>query len=238
LRRNATGLNTVGVKRHQSVTKITGSIIDKKTDSFVVVWATDEPTSSIVDYKNVATGRTLRIVDDAKNTSHSVKVENLIPGTNYQVDISGINAAGNVFDAGSSLFIKTSVDVTPPVITNVKVDSALVLGLTDRTQTIISWQTDKPSTSTVYYEEGTGSLNKDLTNKQEDLTTLTTNHAIVLTVLKPGTVYRFQVSSTDAANNTAKPPIRTIITPRRTESIIDVIFKNFNETFNFVNNLK
>ena len=48
-----------------------------------------------------------------------------------------------------------------------------------------------------------------------------------LTSFKPGTVYRFQISSTDSAGNIVKPPIRTIITPRQNESIVDVIFKNF-----------
>ncbi|MDD4308237.1 MAG: DUF5011 domain-containing protein [Thermoplasmata archaeon] len=218
--------------------KISGAIIDKKKDSFTVVWTTDEPTTSIVDYKNTITGRASRTMDNSQNTSHSIKIENLTPGTSYQVDISGVNKDGNIFEAASSLFVTTSVDITAPIINNVKVDSALVLGRTDRIQTIISWQTDEPSTSIVYYEEGSGILTKELSNKQEDLNTFTTNHSIVLTSLKPGTVYRFQVASTDSANNTVKPPIRTIITPRRTESIVDVIFKNFNETFNFINNFK
>jgi hypothetical protein len=218
--------------------KISGAIIDKKKDSFTVVWTTDEPTTSIVDYKNTITGRASRTIDNSQNTSHSIKIENLTPGTSYQVDISGLNKEGNIFEAAASLFVTTSVDVIAPVINNVKVDSALVLGRTDRIQTIISWQTDEPSTSIVYYEEGSGILSKELANKQEDLNTFTTNHSIVLTSLKPGTVYRFQVASTDSANNTVKPPIRTIITPRRTESIVDVIFKNFNETFNFINNFK
>ena len=220
-----------------TASKIAGSIIDVKKDSFTVVWTTDQPTTSIVEYKNMKTGRIARIVDDVKNSSHSMKIENLTPGTLYEVTISGINDKGNLVEGNGSLNTKTSTDNVPPVISNIKLDNALVVGRTDRVQTIVSWQTDEPSTSTVYYEEGSGSPTAPLANKQEDLT-LTKNHVVILTVLKPGTVYRFTVDSTDDANNMSKPPIRTIITPKKIESIVDVISKNFSETFNFMNNVR
>ena len=127
--------------------------------------------------------------------------------------------------------------MTPPVITDLKVDSSLIVGLTDAVQTIVSWTTDKPSTSAVYYAEGSGAPDAPLPNKQED-TDLTLNHTIILTSLKAGTVYRFTVESTDDAGNTIKPPVRTIVTPKATQSIMDIIFKNFDDTFKFVNNVK
>lgn len=133
--------------------------------------------------------------------------------------------------------VKTSTDNASPSITNLKVESALIVGRTDKVQTIISWQTDEPSTSVVYYEEGPGSASKPLNNSQKDLE-LTKNHVIILSSLKSGTVYRFTVESTDDANNKTMPPVRTIITPKKTESIIDVIFKNFDDTFNFINNVR
>ncbi len=218
--------------------KIQGSIIAKTTDSFVVVWNTDEPTSSIVQYKNLKSGEKSSVVDNSnKNKSHSVKIENLTPGTSYEVKISGINDQGNVVEGNKLLTVTTLVDVTPPVIASVKVDSSLVVGRTDRVQTIISWATDEPSTSTAYYEEGPGSPTKPLANKQTDLE-LTKNHVVVLTSMKPGTVYRFTVESKDSAGNITKPPIRTIITPKKAESIMDIMFKNFDDTFNFIQNVK
>ena len=217
--------------------KIKGQIIDIKKDSFTVVWTTDESTSSIVEYKDLKTGRIARLVDDTMNTSHSTKIENLTNSTSYDVTISGVNAKGNTVEGSSVLSVKTSTDVIPPVISNLKVDSSLVVGRSDKVQTIISWTTDEPSTSTVYYEEGSGSLTDSLANKQVDAE-FTKNHVVILASLKAGTVYRFAVESTDDANNVAKPPIRTIITPKKAESIFDVIFKNFDDTFNFMNNVK
>jgi hypothetical protein len=46
------------------------------------------------------------------------------------------------------------------------------------------------------------------------------------------------VESTDGAGNTVKPPVRTIVTPAQTASIMDIIFKNFDDTFKFINNIR
>ncbi len=220
-----------------AASKIRASIVDIKNDSFTVVWNTDELTSSVVDYRNVKTGINARITDDIKNISHSVRVENLIPGTLYKVSISGVNEKGNSVEGESALNVRTSTDITPPTITNLKFSSAFIAGRTDKVQTIVSWQTDEPATSAVYFEEGSGSLDKKLSNKQEDVE-LTKNHTIILMTLKPGTVYRFNVSSIDNANNVAASPIRTIITPKKSDSIVDIIFKNFDDTFNFIKNVR
>jgi hypothetical protein len=219
--------------------KIRGTVTQKKVDSFIVSWQTDEPTTSIVEYKNVKSGEVSRVIDSFnKVSSHLVKVENLKPGTLYEVKISGVNEEGNIVEGVETIKASTSTDTKAPVITSFKVESSLVTGRTDRAQSIISWQTDEPSTSIVYYEEGSGSPDAKLGNKQEDTSTFTTNHVIILSTLKPGTIYRFQISSVDFADNVAKLPIRKIITPRPNESIVDIIFKNFDQTFNFLKNVK
>ena len=218
--------------------KIQAIILNKTNNSFTVVWNSDEPTSSIVEYRDGKTGRLSRMIDDTKNKSHSMKVENLTPGTTYTVSVSGINLAGNTIEGNAPITVTTSTDVTAPIITNLKVDSALVAGRTDRIQSIVSWTTDEPSTSTVYFEEGSGTATDALSNKQEDTSTLTTNHVVILSTLKPGTIYRFQIASTDEAGNTLTLPVRTIITPIQNESIVDIIFKNFDQTFNFLGNVR
>lgn len=228
---------SVDVTFNTKAVGIKASVIDRTNTSFKVVWNTPDPTSSIVEYKNLKNGKSLSMQDDVKNLSHSIRVENLDPGTSYEIKVSGMNAQGNTVEGTEAIVVKTSTDTTPPVITNLKVDSALVVGRTDKTQTIVSWTTDEPATSIVSYEEGPGSPDKELANKQED-NELTKNHVVILTVLKPGTIYRFQISSIDDVGNGVRLPIRTIITPRQAESIVDIIFKNFDETFNFVKNVK
>jgi hypothetical protein len=217
--------------------KIKASVVGIKTDSFTVVWTTDDPTSSIVQYKDLKGGTTGQVTDDTKSVSHSIQIQNLTQGTPYEIRVSGVNSLGNTVEGDQPIDISTSVDVTPPVISNFKINSALVPGTTDKIQSIVSWQTDEPSTSAVFYEEGPGSPTQALANKQED-TELSLSHTIILTTLKPGTIYRFQIASADSAGNINKLPVRTLITPSPSESIIDVIFKNFDQTFNFIKNVK
>ncbi|MBI3634293.1 MAG: fibronectin type III domain-containing protein, partial [Candidatus Yonathbacteria bacterium] len=218
--------------------KIVASIIERKKDSFTVVWTTLEPTSSIVEYKNLSSGRTARVTDDVKKTSHAMKIENLPSATSFSVNVSGINEKGNIIEAGTPLSVMTSKDVTAPALSGFKVANALVPGRTDRIQTIISWTTDELSDSVVYYEEGVGTTGdtKELANKVE-VPDLSANHNVILSSLKPGAIYRIKITSTDDSGNTGVFGPRTVITPRQTESITDIIFKNFEDSFKFLRNI-
>ncbi|OYV62879.1 MAG: hypothetical protein B7X03_03925, partial [Parcubacteria group bacterium 21-58-10] len=215
---------------------INASIVAIKNDGFTVAWKTDEPTSSIVEYQNLKTGENNLVTDATKNTYHSMDIQNLPSGTPYSVTVSGVNASGNKLDAASVLHVTTSVDVTPPVISNFKVDNALVPGRTGFIQTVVGWTTDKLANSTVYYEEGAGpaSTTKPLANKVESLDTYTTSHIIILPNLKAGTVYRIEAVSVDQSGNTKTFGPTSIITPNQTQSVLDIIVKNFEDTFKFL----
>ena len=217
-----------------SASKIDARITERKIDSFHVVWTTDAPSTSVVEYKKKGSVKAEKKSDDAMTTYHDVLVDHLVPATTYEVRPYSITKDGNIINPKSGLVVTTIKDITPPAISGFKVDSALVTGRNDRTQTIVSWKTDEPSTSVVYYEEGSGSPNKALANKQEDASSYTQNHVVILTSLKPGSIYRFQIASSDEAGNITKLPIRTIVTPKANESVVDVIFKNFDDTFNFI----
>lgn len=218
--------------------KIKASIAEKKNDGFTIFWSTDEPTTSVVDYKNVKTGEKNRMTDDGKKLYHSVKIEHLPSATAYEVRVSGINEKGNSVESAETLYVMTSADTTSPVITNFKVDNALVPGRNDRIQTVVGWMTDEPANSVVYYEEGAGSIatssERQLANKIDSLDSYVGNHIIIIPNLKPGSIYRIKVSSSDESGNIRTFGPRTIITPRQTESVLDVIFKNFEDTFKFL----
>jgi hypothetical protein len=218
--------------------KIKASIAEKKNDGFTVVWSTDEPTTSVVDYKNTKTGDKNRLTDDTKKLFHSVKIDKLPSATTYEVAVSGLNDKGNIVESSEILRVKTSSDTVAPIITNFKVDNALVPGRNDRIQTVVGWMTNESANSIVYYEEGAGSSasssEKELANKIEALDSYLMNHIIIIPNLKPGSIYRIKVTSADESGNTKTFGPRTIITPRQTESVLDVIFKNFEDTFKFL----
>ncbi len=214
--------------------KVQAQIQDKKKDSFHVTWSTDVPSSSIVQYRKLGSPSYNKITDETLSTYHDVLVKDLTPATTYEVKAYGLTKDGNLVEVKEGMTVTTSQDVTPPQITNFKVDSTLIPSRSDRIQTVVSWRTDEPATSVIYYEEGSGSPGAALANKQENADTLTDSHVVILTKLKPGTIYRFQISSSDDAGNTTTLPISTVVTPRQNQSIVDVIFKNFGDTFSFI----
>ncbi|MBI2450782.1 MAG: hypothetical protein HYV52_00365 [Parcubacteria group bacterium] len=218
--------------------KFQAIISDIKKDSFRVIWTTGEPTTSIVEYKNLKTNAINRKIDEVKRPFHDILIENLNPATTYEVKAFGYNELENLVETKEILKATTSKDVTPPEISSLKIDSALVPGRADRAQTIVSWKTDEPATSIVFYEEGSSKTDKEFANKIEISNSWVLDHTVILTNLRSGKIYRIQISSVDQAGNKSIFPIRTIITPRQTESILDVIFKNFEETFKFLRKIR
>ncbi|MBX4191247.1 MAG: fibronectin type III domain-containing protein [Candidatus Doudnabacteria bacterium] len=206
-------------------------------NSFRVTWRTSDPTSSVVEYRNTKTGVLNQKAIEELATSHEISVDALTPATTYEVTVYGINSKGNKVQTATAVKITTSIDTKAPEILSLKIDTALIPGRNDRTQTIVSWKTTEPSTSTVYYEEGggtSGDEQKTLANKVEITNSFVLDHAVVISVLKPGGLYRIQVGSTDSAGNTVTLPVKTIVVPRQSESILDVVFKNFEDTFKFL----
>jgi hypothetical protein len=213
---------------------VKAQVLDVQPDSFKVGWVTDSKTTSVIQYTDRATGVTQTTEDKALATQHFVSAENLSSGHTFDVQVYGYDQNGNRIGMEGSLVVTTSVDHTLPQIVSLHIDSNLVPGRTDIIQSIVSWKTDKPSTSAVYFEEGAGSVNAQLKNEVQNDTGFVQDHVVILPNLKPSTVYRIQVSSTDQSGNTMILPVRTIITPQQSESIIDIIFKNFSDTFNFI----
>ena len=103
-----------------------------------------------------------------------------------QLDVTDLYAAG-------------TADVTAPIISS-------VASSTTATTATISWSTNETATSTVRYGPDTnyGSASTSAS--------LVTSHSIVLTGLSPSTLYHFQVSSADAANNIATSSDYTFFT--------------------------
>jgi serine protease len=83
-------------------------------------------------------------------------------------------------------------DTTPPVISDVQ-----AVDITHNSATI-TWTTDEPATSVVYYGLTTGYGNT------ESVGGYTTSHSVTLTSLSPETLYHYKVESTDSSDNTAQ----------------------------------
>ena len=215
-----------------SASKIEASKIGNT--EFQIQWITSQKTSSIVEYTNTITGRRQQEEDKNLVENHVMKIENLNPATEYSIRTFGYDTDNNIIEGGS-IKVKTTKDLKTPEISNIRINSALLPGQSNLLQTVISWSTDEPSTTQVYYDEGV-SKSEDLAKsvKQEGLSN---EHILIVPSLKPSTVYRFKIISVDQTGNVAKSPIKTVLTPEKGENVIDIIIKNLQESFGFLKNL-
>jgi hypothetical protein len=130
------------------------------------------------------------------NTSNPyINVTGRTANTLYEIQITTVDTTGNINSSIVSDTAQTdiSLDVTPPVISNIQETS-----ITD-SQATITWDTDEPSDSVVRYSTTSG--NYSLT--QADPTDVT-SHSILLSSLQPSTTYYYIVESQDPAANTAQ----------------------------------
>ena len=114
-----------------------------------------------------------------------------MPTAGWQFDHWEGDLAGSVNPSSVTLSTDRSVtavftqDVTPPTISNVQVQAG-------QTSATITWDTDEPATSNLAY-----GLTSSYGSTVYD-PSLETSHSVELDGLAPGTLYHFEVCSSDA----------------------------------------
>jgi len=203
--------------------------------AIIVSWDTNTETSSIITY--YPQGR----VGDAKDEvsvalikgPHKVLLKGLNPQVVYQAIVKGKDKAGNEAVSDAQTFT-TSTDTRPPQVLNLRIEGSSDTqsssgGIEDaKSQLVVSWDTDEPSTSQVEYGEGTGSTYSQKT--QED-TNLTTNHIIIISNLTPSRVYHLRTLSKDKAQNTGQSVDTVTITPKSSRSALELVIGNMSDVF-------
>jgi len=198
-------------------------------------WMTNIDTDAMLKY--IPYRNNVLAVDQAKAKTdktfsliHEITLDDLEAGTIYQVELSGKDKKNDKISKVIPTFI-TSNDDLPPIIYQVQSSSAINQGKTDTIQTVISWMTNEPSTSKVYYIKGLGKESDLFSSSSQLDLNYTKKHITIITKLEPGSIYRFMVESTDSTNNTTLSKVYTILTPRKQETVFDVIKKNFVDVF-------
>jgi len=207
--------------------------IDDETAAFR--WTTTEPgtsTVTITPYRgNTRAVEELRsIVDTTTTLIHQIEVADLEPSTRYHVELVSTNASNQRATKEIDSF-STVLTPNPPVISRIQVDSALSTGESIKVQSIISWVTDKPSTSRVYWREGVGQADEELSASSPLDQVYTKRHLVVLTAFKPGAVYQLRVESTDSNGQTTLSTPLTILTPQQEQTVFEVIMGAINQAF-------
>jgi len=217
--------------------KVTPTIARIGKTEITINWITGEPATSIIEYTNLVTGRRERAIKQREETTHSIVLEDLVIDTPYRITVFGVGESGNLIEAQEDLTVRTGRDTVAPTIKSLKISNTLIPGRNDLVQTTVSWRTDEPAIGRVEYLEGASIVNETLVNSEEKPDALTTEHGFIITKLRPGRIYQIKVIATDEAGNRSESPTRLIVTPRQSESIFDIVIKNFEDTFQFVRKL-
>ena len=184
--------------------QITGVAATGITDnSAIIVWTTDAPSESSVEYGISTTYGFVSAFDNTLVTSHSVALADLAAQTTYHYKVKSRDASGIWAETPDGTFT-TGIDMgtDPPKIL------FLTPGDPTNSGAAISWSTNEPATSQVEY---------GLTDKYGFTTAPSTEfktaHLVPITDLKAGMTYHYRVISTDAAGNRAVSDDKTFNTP-------------------------
>lgn len=114
----------------------------------------------------------------------------------YTATFTVENSEGEKDSASMKIIVgPTSIDITNPIISNIKT-------LTGSTTSTISWITDEPSTSEVFYSLNTPVDVNAITTPSVSNKSLVKNHSLNISGLTSGTIYHFVIKSADAKSNT------------------------------------
>ncbi len=157
-----------------------------------IVWITDKPTNSIVDFGVTSDLGSLEGEFASTTEDHVVSLSDLDQDTEYHYRVRGIDEQGNSAESVVKTFT-TEKDEVPPVIEEEEVS------FITHDASVISWETDKLATSQVKWGKDT-----DLDQQTQETSFYTQEHSVFLTDLESETTYYYQVVSKDKAGNIAE----------------------------------
>ncbi|MGD0798680.1 MAG: fibronectin type III domain-containing protein [Acidobacteriaceae bacterium] len=163
--------------------------------SAVVTWTTDQPSTSLVNYGVTSGYGSSSTLNSTLQTSQSVTLTGLTPGTTYDFDVVSVDAGAGSTTSGNSTFMTAALVSTPPVITNVATTNVTSTSVT------VTWTTDQPATSQINYGTTTGYGSSTTLD-----TAMVTAHSETITGLAAGTAYDFDVVSANAASQSTTSP--------------------------------
>jgi hypothetical protein len=181
-----------------------------------ITWATNEASSSQVEYGTTTAYGSSTTVNSTPVTSHSVGLTGLAASTTYHYRVKSADAAANLATSGDNTFTTTAApDTTPPVI------SSVASGNIQYNSANITWSTNEAASSQVEYGTTTSYGSSTTLNS-----TLVTSHSVSLTGLAASTTYHYRVKSADAAANLATSADNTFTTsaaPDTTPPLLSLI---------------
>lgn len=210
-----------------SIQNIRFQPLDNEVNAAVrVSWTTNVPTSSTVHYS--ALGQSLESSTSELVSDHEVVLRDLAGSTTYTISIEGRDQYGNLAVSEPQTW-QSSVDTRPPQLSSVSLSVTTMQSIGNtRAQLIVSWKTDEPSTSQVYYDKANS---KTLSKSSPLDTEPTTNHVVIISDLDLAEIYKTQIISKDINGNTTNGVVTSVVTPDQETNVLDGVLKILQKIF-------
>lgn len=180
------------------------------TTSASVAWQTNEAATSKIYFGtttpvNLSTAST--VVNNSLVTNRTLNLTGLIASTTYYYVVESRDAANNTATTSTQSFTTAAL---PPADTTAPVISSIGLSNISSTTAMVSWMTNEPATSSIYYATSTP-VNLSAALSVSNVSLLT-NHILNLAGLTASITYYYVLESKDAANNTATTSTQSFVT--------------------------
>ena len=219
---------------------IVAEVLEVKPTRATVYWRTTRDADSQVEYTPLNENGVPIIKEKGTqgktdaSVEHTIEVQNLSAGKKYLIRVISRDKAGEAVERYLDP-IKTPTDSEKPEISQITSESTLYPGAQPKVQTLLLWKTNEPSNSQVMYWAGLKETEKEEEKMRTQVSNeYTKNHVIVVTNLIPGNVYQYRVKSVDESGNATLSDAYTMLAPSTSESVIDVITKNFADIFGWL----
>lgn len=202
-------------------------VVVKNAHEVDIVWQTASISSGVIEYYEEGKTRKSSLGISTLSLSHTTNITGLLDNTTYKYTIVATDMFGRQVTSTEKSF-KTSVDVNPPKIENLRVNVTrsgedLVMSAT--------WRTNKLSIgkAIITPSSNPGKVTETLPETQASI-----DHILVKTGLDPSTVYTLRAISIDTQGNQFESKIN-FITPNIKRGILGLIAESFSESFGWVN---
>jgi hypothetical protein len=175
------------------------------TSTATISWFTNERSSTQVAYGTSTSYGSTSTLNSDRTFSHKVTLSGLSAGTTYHFAVMSRDAAGNLTTSTDKTFTTASIaDATAPLLSSVAVSGV------SSTSATVSWTTNEPATSKVFFTSGTSldlGTASSVTNNA-----LVTNHSVTLIGLSASTTYSYAARSADSSGNVSTSGTGSFVT--------------------------
>ncbi len=195
---------------------------DVQGNAAVFSWKTNYPATTAIEYGRVDTEEVLRLgKEDVFETVHRISLDSLALQSRYRIRVYAKDAQGVLVESEFVEFT-SSVDEQAPRVLELDAETLLV-EKNKKIKVLISWKTNEPTKSIVYWDKGV-TRGRELQYVHEVDEDYSLAHVSVLENFEKGILYQLRVAVADKAGNSGVSQDITFLTPSKENNILNLIW--------------